>query len=102
MPNSTQPSTNQLLPSAETAFSELTVDELKWYAALLLRLPVTRKAEKMLPNHDLLTELANTAGLRTLVHLATIGATTVLLIPEEHETVARRQLRKVGYVPRKG
>ncbi len=49
----------------------------------------------------LLTELANTAGLRAMVRLATIDGKPVLLVPEEREAAAQRHLRKLGYVPQK-
>jgi hypothetical protein len=50
----------------------------------------------------LLTELANSSALRSLVRLATIGERSVLLVPEDQETAARRALKKLGYIPRKG
>lgn len=49
----------------------------------------------------LLTELANTTGLRTIVRLATIDGKLVLLVPEERETTVQRHLRKLGYLPQK-
>jgi hypothetical protein len=49
----------------------------------------------------ILTELANHPALRSIVQLGTIGARTVLLVPEERATAVRRQLKKLGYVPRK-
>jgi hypothetical protein len=50
----------------------------------------------------LLIELSNNSALRSLVRLATIDDRAVLLIPAEHEAAARRQLKKLGYLPRKG
>ena len=50
----------------------------------------------------LLTELAHTPSLRGMTQLATVGDRTVLLVPHDQETVARRQLKKLGYLPRKG
>lgn len=50
----------------------------------------------------LLTELANSPGLRGLARLATIDDRPVLLIPEDQEAAARRQLKKLGYLPKKG
>lgn len=49
----------------------------------------------------LLTELAHNSDLRANARLGTIDGMTVLLIPEERETAIRRQLRKLGYVPKK-
>lgn len=49
----------------------------------------------------LLTELSNNSALRALVELATVGGRTALLIPSEHEATVRRQLKKLGYLPRK-
>jgi len=49
----------------------------------------------------LLTELSNNPALRAQVQLGTIGDRPVLLIPEEHEAAVRRQLKKLGYIPRK-
>ncbi|MCU0492093.1 MAG: helicase-associated domain-containing protein [Chloroflexaceae bacterium] len=49
----------------------------------------------------LLTELANNSALRGLVRLGALEGRTVLLVPEEQETAARRALKKLGYVPRK-
>ncbi|HJZ50365.1 MAG TPA: helicase-associated domain-containing protein [Roseiflexaceae bacterium] len=49
----------------------------------------------------LLTELSNNPALRAQVQLGAIGERTVLLIPEAHEAAVRKQLRKLGYIPRK-
>ena len=49
----------------------------------------------------LLTELSNNPALRAQVQLGAIGDRPVLLIPEEHEAAVRRQLKKLGYIPRK-
>jgi hypothetical protein len=49
----------------------------------------------------LLTELSNNPALRALAQLGSIGGRTVLLVPEE-QAAARRQLKKLGYIPRKG
>ena len=48
-----------------------------------------------------LTELSNNPALRAQIQLGTIGDQTVLLIPEQHETAVRKQLKKLGYIPRK-
>jgi len=50
----------------------------------------------------LLTELSNNPALRAQTQLGTIGDRTVLLIPEQHEAAVRKQLKKLGYIPRKG
>jgi hypothetical protein len=49
----------------------------------------------------LLTELSNNPALRAQVQLGAIGDRPVLLIPEQHEAAVRRQLKKLGYIPRK-
>ncbi len=49
-----------------------------------------------------LTELAHTPSLRAMVRLATVGNKTVLLVPEDKEPAVRKQLKKLGYLPRKG
>ncbi|HEU5103141.1 MAG TPA: helicase-associated domain-containing protein [Roseiflexaceae bacterium] len=49
----------------------------------------------------LLTELSNNSALRAQVQLGTLGDRSVLLIPEQHEAAVRRQLKKLGYIPRK-
>ena len=49
----------------------------------------------------LLTELANKPSLRSVVCLANIGDTPALLVPEAHQARARRELLKLGYVPRR-
>lgn len=58
----------------------------------------------VLGSHDpyLLTELAHEATLKAVVQLGTIAGETVLLMPEAQEASVRRQLRKLGYAPRKG
>jgi hypothetical protein len=48
-----------------------------------------------------LTELAHNPALRAQIQLGTIGDQTVLLIPEQHEASVRKQLKKLGYLPRK-
>jgi hypothetical protein len=48
-----------------------------------------------------LTELANKPSLRAFVCLASIGDRPVLLVPEAHQARARRELLKLGYVPRR-
>ncbi len=69
------------------------------------RLTAVRESGRMvvLEGDDpyLLTELAHTSGLRSMVQLATISGRTVLLVPEEREVAVRRQLRKLGYIPLK-
>ena len=49
----------------------------------------------------LLTELAHTSELRSVVRLGEIDGKTVLLVPEDREAAVRRHLRKLGYIPRK-
>lgn len=49
----------------------------------------------------LLTELANKPSLRAFVCLASMGGRPVLLVPEAHQTRARRKLLKLGYVPQR-
>jgi hypothetical protein len=49
-----------------------------------------------------LTELSNNPALRAQIQLGTIGDRTVLLIPEQNEASVRKQLKKLGYIPRKG
>ena len=49
----------------------------------------------------LLTELSNNPALRAQIQLGSIGDQTVLLIPEQHEASVRKQLKKLGYIPRK-
>jgi hypothetical protein len=70
------------------------------------RLGALRDAGRMVvlagDDRFLLTELSNTPALRALVQLATIGEQSVLLVPEAQEAAARRQLKKMGYVPKKG
>jgi hypothetical protein len=52
-------------------------------------------------DHYVLTELSNNPALRAQIQLGTIGNQTVLLIPEQHEASVRKQLKKLGYIPRK-
>jgi hypothetical protein len=105
---------NGLAPAQVVAFltakAGLAADDLPstvraFFADLERRLGALREGGRMvvLESDDpyLLTELANTSGLRTLLQAATIGDRPVLLVPEEHEAAARRQLKKLGYVPRK-
>jgi Helicase conserved C-terminal domain len=49
----------------------------------------------------LLIELANKPSLRAFVCLASIGDSPALLVPEAHQARARRELLKLGYVPRR-
>lgn len=49
-----------------------------------------------------LTELAHAPSLRGIVRLANADGNDVLLVPEQQETTVRRQLRKLGYIPRSG
>jgi len=69
------------------------------------RINALRDAGKMLvltaDDGLLLTELANTAGLRGFVQLGSIGDQPVLLVPEAEEAAVRKTLRKLGYVPRR-
>ena len=48
-----------------------------------------------------LTELANNPALRSQIQLGTFGDRVVLLIPDQHEASVRKQLKKLGYIPRK-
>ena len=76
-----------------------------FFTDLERRLGVLREGGRMivLESDDplILTELANDSALRGLAALGKIGDRTVLLIDESQETAARRQLKKLGYVPRK-
>lgn len=49
----------------------------------------------------LLAELSTSPGLRNVARLGTIGKQSVLLIPESHEQAARKQLKKLGYAPKR-
>jgi Helicase conserved C-terminal domain len=70
------------------------------------RLSALREAGRMVviegDDPYLLTELSNNPALRTLAQLGSIDGRAVLLVPEEQETAARRQLKKLGYIPKKG
>jgi hypothetical protein len=46
--------------------------------------------------------LSNNPALRAQIQLGTIGDQMVLLIPEQHDAAVRKQLKKLGYIPRKG
>jgi hypothetical protein len=48
-----------------------------------------------------LTELSNNPALRAQIQLGAIGDRMVLLIPEQHEAAVRKQLQRLGYIPRK-
>jgi hypothetical protein len=69
------------------------------------RLLALREADRVVvldgPDPYLLTELAHDASLRAVVQLATIAGRTVLLVPLAQEAAVRRQLRRLGYLPRK-
>lgn len=69
------------------------------------RLGALREADRVVvldgPDPYLLTELAHDATLRANVRLATIAGRTVLLVPLTQEAAVRRQLRRLGYLPRK-
>ena len=69
------------------------------------RLDLVRDAGRawMLESDDLyvLMEIAHAPEVRGGVLLATAGERTVLLVPEEKEAAVRRQLRKLGYLPRR-
>ncbi len=68
------------------------------------RLAALREADRVVvldgPDPYLLTELAHDATLRAGVQLATIAGRTVLLVPLAQEAAVRRQLRRLGYLPR--
>ncbi len=49
-----------------------------------------------------LAEIAYNRQFRDAVQLARIGDKEILLVPEAEEPSVRRQLKKLGYVPRKG
>ncbi len=70
------------------------------------RLSALREVGMMLvlegDDHYLLTELSNNPALRAQIQLGTLGDRTVLMIPDQHETSVRKQLKKLGYIPRKG
>lgn len=69
------------------------------------RIGILQEAGRMLLFESLdpyvLTELANKPELRSAVRLATIDGQAVLLVQEEREAAVRRQIRKLGYVPKK-
>lgn len=52
-------------------------------------------------DEHVLTELAHTKATRDLVQLGKVKGETVLLVKEADESAVRRQLKKMGYVPRK-
>jgi hypothetical protein len=76
-----------------------------FFADLARRLDALREGGRLLALESddplLLAELANDPGLRGVVQLGKIGERTVLLVPEDQEPAARRQLKKLGYVPHK-
>ncbi len=76
-----------------------------FFADLDRRLGALREGGRMLVIESadpfLLTELANDSSLRGLVQRGQIGDRAVLLVPEDQEAAARRQLKKLGYLPRK-
>jgi hypothetical protein len=86
--------------------SELPQTVRVFFEDLQQRLGALREGGKMLvlegDDPYLLTELANTPALRSVVRLATVDRQTVLLVPEDREATVRRQLRKLGYVAKKG
>ncbi|MDQ6695473.1 MAG: helicase-associated domain-containing protein [Chloroflexota bacterium] len=49
-----------------------------------------------------LAEVQYAKALRGLVKVGKVDEQSVLLIPEEHETAARKHLKKLGYVPARG
>jgi hypothetical protein len=69
------------------------------------RLSALREAGRMLileaDDPYLLAELANEPTLRPLVQPGKIGDRAILLVPENQEAAARRQLKKLGYLPGK-
>jgi hypothetical protein len=77
-----------------------------FFADLARRLGAVRDAGRtlVLESDDplVLTELAHEAALRGVVRLGTVGDRTILLVPEAQESQVRRQLRRLGYVPRRG
>lgn len=69
------------------------------------RLNAVRNCGRMLVlkgDEYVLTELAHTRTIREMVQLGKVGGETVLLVPEEQEEAVRKQMKKMGYVPRKG
>jgi hypothetical protein len=76
-----------------------------FFADLEQRLAALREADRVLvldgPDPYLLTELAHDATLRASVQLATLAGRTILLVPLAQEAAVRRQLRRLGYLPRK-
>jgi hypothetical protein len=52
-------------------------------------------------NQYLLAELSTAPTLKGKAQIATIGKKSVLLVPEAHEQAVRKQIKKMGYAPRK-
>lgn len=52
-------------------------------------------------DEHVLTELAHTRLVKDMAQLGKVKGETVLLVKEEHESAVRRQLKKMGYVPRR-
>ena len=76
-----------------------------FFADLEQRLGELRDAGRMLVLESddplLLTELAHDTTLRAVVQLGSVAGKTVLLVPEAQEAPVRRQLKKLGYLPRR-
>jgi hypothetical protein len=76
-----------------------------FFSDLEKRLNAVREAGRMLVLEGddplVLTELAHSRQIRSLVQLARTGERTVLLVLEENEKQVRKHLKKLGYVPSK-
>ncbi|MBI2953034.1 MAG: helicase-associated domain-containing protein [Chloroflexi bacterium] len=87
------------------AESELPQTVRVFLADVEKRLDALREAGRavMLESQDpyVLIELAHTTPLRGMVRLATVDDRPVLLVPEDKESAVRKQLKKLGYLPRK-
>jgi hypothetical protein len=78
---------------------------LTFFADLEKRLSLLRDAGKMLvlesDDQYILAELSTAPTLKGKTQMATIGKKSVLLVPEEYEQTVRKQIKKMGYAPRK-
>ena len=94
-----------LVAKSGVPIAELPPTVRTFFTDLERRLGALREGGRMivLESDDplILAELANDSTLRGLTTLGKIGERTVLLVDEAQEAAARRQLKKLGYVPRK-
>ncbi len=77
----------------------------RFFSDLEKKLNVFREGGRMLvlecDDPYVLAEVQYAKSLRGLVKVGKVGEQSVLLVPEEHESAARRHLKKLGYVPTK-